>query len=600
MKKFAGILTILCVFAVGQWIRSHQYFIGAKDFTIDEEAINFFSRPLFKDITAQTGLSFENVRAPVDPMLYHRIDSFFVSPGIAIADFNQDGLQDVFFPSTSPTAPNKLYLNQGKNKFEEQALKWGIQWNTSGHLAGISATAVDLDNDGRSDLILTGMGCTHVWMNKKNKFENNSKLSGLGDCQNALAAIPFDINNDGWLDIYLLRYWGPHDMFKLDTPHIYVNNLYNADNGGKNSFFLNQKNGSFIDSTKEIGGDDPHWSYDATIADFDLDGNYDVYISNDYGPDKLYSIVNGKMIDTSSRFEVPDRRYGMNASLGDLDHNQKPHIYVSNAYDGPPYGLTGNFLWKVSPTRAKDFAYEKNVQNCGFAWGSAFVDFNLDGYEDLYVANGFISTSTPQASRIPRNLDQNANLFNMLQIRTLPGEFSSDIRNWISFVKGNGLHHQQRDCLFMNYKNKFMVDMAEKHGLDPLLSDNRSTGVVDLDNDGDQDLVITSRNGPVFAWENLTNPESSQWIGFSLTPSRENPNPGGARVTVEQEGVVQTRWQTSGRNGFLASSDTRLVFGLNKKSSLKVKVYWRDGTINEWTDLQAGKYHELSKKNQLR
>jgi hypothetical protein len=595
-KNFIGLFILGVLFISGTLVRKNELYIGAKKFNVNEVRLEILKRKIFLDITSSSGIDHHHVRPPVDEILYRRIDSFFVSPGLAIADFDNDGFQDVFFPSTSPLVPNKLFINQKNKTFKEQSKQWEIDWNTNGKLAAATATAFDANNDGFIDLLLTGIGCTHLWINNKNKFILERKNQIL-DCKNALAGIPYDLDYDGDLDIYLLRYWGSHDMFNLTTPYIYVNNLYNANNGGENSVFINNGNGGFFDKTKIWGGNDGHWSYDAAFADFNDDGITDLYISNDYGPDQLFELGDKKLINRSDRFEVPDRRYGMNASLGDLHNDDKPSLFVSNAFEGPPFGLTGNFLWKFEDSRTTDLAREMNVMKCGFAWGASFVDWNVDGWTDLYVANGFISTKTMPDSVIPRYLEKEANIYNALQIRTLPGELSSDIRNWVSFSKDVGLHRKQRDCLFMNYDNKFMVDLAAYHNLDPLHGDNRAVGVLDLENDGDLDMIITSRNLPTTVLENITNPRPYQWIGIVLEPKFSHHSGTGSRITIYQNGQRQTRWNTGGRNGFLASSDIRHHFGLRETGNVNVIVRWPNGKITQVNDLEPGKYHRLNERD---
>lgn len=592
-SHFLGLGILALLIAGGTYVRKNKFYVGAHDFSVNDEDLNHFKKKLFKDITSQSGLDHHHIRPPVDQIIYNRIDSFFVSPGLAIADYNGDGYQDAFFASTSPLIPNKLFINQKNKTFKEVAAEWGIDWNKHGKLAAATATSFDANNDGKPDLILTGMGCTHFYINNGTGFKVSPE-SGLMDCKNALAGIPYDLNGDGFLDIYMLRYWGAHDMFQLKTPYIYVNNLYNADNGGENNVFINRGNGTFADETKSWGGNDKHWSYDAAFSDMNDDGKVDLYISNDYGPDQLYQLEKGKLILTSDRFEVPDRRYGMNASLGDLDNDEKPSLFVSNAFEGPPFGLTGNFLWKMDQNKMEDLAIKKNVIKCGFAWGASFVDWNVDGYTDLYVANGFISTKINQDAEIPRVLEKEANIYNALQVRTLPGELSADLRNWVAFTKDTGIHRKQRDCLFMNYENKHMVDMAEHHNLDPLRGDNRAVGVLDIENDGDLDMIITSRNVPTTVWENVTDPLPHQWVGFELKPKATHASGTGARITINQNGHQQTRWNTGGRNGFLASSDIRNHFGLKESGLINVKVKWSNGKITEHKGITPGRYHVLT------
>jgi hypothetical protein len=169
LPKIYGVLILVALLTLGTLVRKKQYYIGAQNFDVDGQSYEEFKKPIFKDITSQSGIDHVHIRPLVDEVIYRRIDSFFVSPGLAIADYNGDGYQDVFIPSTSPNMANILYLNQKNKTFRNVAAEWGIEWNKAGNLAAATATAFDANEDGRPDLLLTGMGCTHFWINEGNR-----------------------------------------------------------------------------------------------------------------------------------------------------------------------------------------------------------------------------------------------------------------------------------------------------------------------------------------------------------------------------------------------------------------------------------------------
>jgi len=550
----------------------------------------------FRDVANELRVHF-TYRAPeLDPLLMHRIHSLFIAPGVAVADVNRDGWMDLFFVSSRAGFPSRLYLNTNGTGFREAAAEWQLDRAHGKMHAADGATFFDYNNDGRPDLYLSGLGCSVLLENTGTSFTDVSEASGLRDCRNSMSGIPIDFDNDGLLDLYVLRYWGPQNYKHLKNPRIYVNNFFNADNAGQNSMYRNLGGGRFADVTSTSGGGDSHWSMDASYADLDGDGSREIYIANDYGPDIVYSILNGQLTERPDLFAVPDRRYGMNASLADFTNDGKPSLYVSNAYDGPPWGISGNFLWRGNPGSLSDESRKVGLFNCGFAWGGAAGDFNLDGYEDLYVANGFISDGPKPNSKqaIARSAERDNLYFKLMTVRSLPGTLSEDIRRWPDF-RGQNVAGNHQDCLFLNAGNAGFINIAGQAKIDVQRRDGRAVGIIDYDNDGLLDLVVTYRDGPVTLLHNESR-QNGQWIGLLLQGKQSNRDAAGARIEAVQNGISQTRWLTGGRSGFLASSDPRVHFGLRSGEPVEVAVTWPSGKRQSLGALQPGGYHTVEEQ----
>lgn len=590
----------------GYYIRKYEAFIPYRyinketknKFISQAKKKNFF----FKDITSELGINFKYNPPKISPIAYFRVDSLVQGPGSASIDINQDGHMDIFIVSSRPEEPSHLYISEGGTGYSEQAQKYGLENISNKDFFGLVPVFFDSDNDGDMDLYISGIGCARFYVNQNNKFFDQSKESQLGDCKSSQAAIFFDYDGDNLLDLYVLRYWGENtDLIHKNDPYVYINNLHNADNGGRNTLYKNMGNNTFKDVTSQDGGGDEHWSYDASYADLDNDGKFEIYISNDYGPDTVYRIVNKKLVNISDIFSVPDRRYGMNVSLLDLGEN-KPGVYISNQYVGHGYALYGNFFWQMRKREnIYDQAKEYNLYDCGMAWGAAHGDFNLDGQEDLYIANGY---AAPRKHYIESEnnfrkktytfptLNQDNTFYYEWFLTALPGRITQDIRSWKKLIF-RGSRYDQQDCLFLNQNNEFFHNVSNELS-DVKIWNGKSVITTDPDNDGILDLFVTTNNGPVHYFKNQLSKKNKNWIGFSISSNKTNRQAIGARVQISQNNKNYFRWNTGGRSGLLSTSDPRLHFGLGSTEDVELKIKWPDGTIKKYGKFKPGKYYDIS------
>lgn len=590
----------------GFFIRKYEAFIPYRyidntqknEFISDTKKKNFF----FKDMTSNLGIDFNYQPPKISPVAYFRVDSLVQGPGSASIDINQDGYMDIFVVSSRAEEPSHLYISQKGEGYLEQASAYGLDYISNKNFFGLVPVFFDADNDGDMDLYVSGIGCARYFVNNKNSFEDMSIHSQLDDCKSSQAAIFFDFDNDKLLDLYVLRYWGENtDLIHKNDPYVYINNLHNADNGGKNTLYKNMGNNVFKDVTDNVGGGDHHWSYDASYADLDNDGKFEIYISNDYGPDTVYRIVNDKLVNISDIFNVPDRRYGMNVSLLDLGE-KKPGVYISNQYVGHGYALYGNFFWQMRKREnIYDKAKEYNLYDCGMAWGAAHGDFNLDGKEDLYIANGYAAprkhyieseNNYRKLSYTIPTLSQNSSFYYEWFLTALPGRITQDIRSWTKLIF-RGSRYNQQDCLFLNQNNEFFYNVSNELS-DVKVWNGKSVITTDPNNDGVLDLFVTTNNGPVHYFQNQINSAPKNWIGFNIKSDKTNRQAIGARVQIKQGKKKYFRWNTGGRSGLLSTSDPRLHFGLSSTEDVELKIKWPDGTMGRYGKFKPGKYYEIN------
>jgi len=600
-KRYFLTLLPVAFLVVGYFIRAYHFeipynFLVSKS-EIDKSKLKWKESGFsLKNIAPQLGLNFDYHPPRISPQAYYRVDSLVQAPGAAIIDVNNDGFMDMLVLSAVPESPNHLYINQLGNGFIESAKNWGIDKTTTDDFSSIQPVIFDMDNDGDSDLYIAGLGCARFYENTGTSFVEKTSQTGVRDCANAQAATFFDYDGDGLLDLYVLRYWRDYDLLKTNDPYIYVNNLHNATNGGTNTLYRNLGNFKFQDVTKEVGAADFHWSYDATYADLDDDGNFELYISNDYGADRLYRLENGKFTDISSTFSVPDRRYSMNTSLVDTG-TPKPHIYVSNLHAGYNWGLYGNFFWQMSDSKnISDEAKRYNVFACGMAWGAAHADFNLDGKEDLYITNGF----SPKRRHYDRELaakddeqfshqSEAASFYYEWFVRSLSGEYSEDIRRWTKLII-RGSRNDQSDCLMLNMDNKTFAYSNEFTDIEAW--NGKAAVTIDANNDGVLDLLVTTNNGPLKYFKNTVK-KSDNWVGLKLIGKSVNRDGVGARVKMSQGENTYHRWLTGGRSGLIGTSDSRVHVGLSNDANINVEIKWPNGQIQKINDLKTGAYYEV-------
>ena len=350
---------------------------------------------IFSEVSVPAG-----VAATVTPFGSAGNDSF-VYRGAAAADFNNDGWIDLFVCGVEH---NFLYLNDGHGHFRDASHEAGLD-NVEPCVAPV---ALDYDNDGDEDVFLTNVGQQMLLRNRLKedgalKFEDVSVAAGVAHQAIGFSAAVGDVNGDGLPDIYVTSY----NYYGKVVP----NNWYQATNGTNNLLFINQGNGKFKEEATRWGVDDHRWSYAAEFVDIDGDGRLDLYVVNDFGEKALFMNKGDHFVDEAKERGVLDPGNGMGVSFGDYNNDGLLDLHVTNMSSTagnrilarlfPTAGPKDNVLKKLAAGNSlykndgkgffRDVTADVGGLSGGWAWGGGFIDFDNDGWEDLYTPNGFIS-----------------------------------------------------------------------------------------------------------------------------------------------------------------------------------------------------------------
>jgi enediyne biosynthesis protein E4 len=524
----------------------------------------------FTDITAAAGIHFRHNNGAYGGKLLPET----LGSGCAFLDYDADGWQDILlinsmdWPGHSrQRSTPKLYRNNRNGTFTDVTREAGLEKE----MYGLGVAVGDYNNDGFPDILVTCVGQNHLFKNTgKGTFVDVTVPSGLGKRQAfSTSALWFDFDRDGLLDLFVCNYvkWSPeHDVFcSLDgkhksycTPEAYV--------GQTCWLFHNRGNGTFEEVTAQSGiFDSSSKSLGVAMLDYDQDGWPDLLVANDTEPNKLYKNQrNGSFKDVAVEAGIAfsaegKARAGMGIDVGDFDNSGRPGVAITN-FDNEMIGLYraeagGNFA---------DIAVQSGVglpSKTTLGFGCTFVDCDLDGSLDLVAVNGHIDDT----------------------VRT--------VRN---------VGYAQAPQLFMNNGKGMFQELSEAVGggfNQPKVG--RGLAVGDFDRDGDQDILMTTNNGPAYLFRN-DQTAGNRSIRFRLTGTKSNRDAIGAHVKVFSGGTLQSRIVRSG-SSYLSQSELPLTFGLGKRDKVdRVVIDWPSGRTEEYKDLAAGRAYEITESSGIR
>ncbi len=363
---------------------------------------------LFTDVSVSGGV------AHTSPVFADDKNATFYWNGAASGDVDGDGAFDLFVPSRPK---NFLYVAQAQGGFVDRAAEYGVATPAG----GTGAVFFDFDNDGDEDLAVADVG----WKNTDGSLGGNRLRLYVNDGEgklvergaelgfdalcHAVSMTVFDYDGDGWLDVYVANY-GREDVTPNDS-------WTDAHNGSPDVLLRNVGGKRFEDVTKAVGIADTRWSYACAAADYDLDGDQDLVVANDYGTKSLWRNDGGKFVDVASQAGIEDLGNGMGATWGDLDGDGVLDLYASNMSSTAGNRILGRLagdekqrtaLLKMASGNSIFFSrqtdagrvFERNPSAKGgvdgnWAWSAALADFDLDGRLDVFCANGFITGAKP-------------------------------------------------------------------------------------------------------------------------------------------------------------------------------------------------------------
>lgn len=372
--------------------------------------------PLFRDLTAsvmrhESDIAEQQFGVGIDQWV-RRLDHYqlvfqFGHNGIAVGDVNGDGREDIYRCQVGGL-PNRLLIAQTDGSVRDHSSEYGVDFLDNSR----SALLVDLDNDGDQDLVVAFPFQMLFLENTGGKFEKRHKVEVLHAF--SLSAADYDL--DGDLDVYACVYYANRDTrSELPVPMP----IYNATNGGANLLLRNDGEWNYVDVTKSLGLDENNsrFSYAAVWEDYDNDGQLDLFVANDFGRNNLYHNVDGKFTDVTEATGAVDDTFGMSAATSDINRDGWIDFYKANMFssagnrvvtqpeflpgakpdlkDKMLHLARGNTLLVNREGRFTDECVQRGAVMGRWSWGSIFLDFNNDGWEDIFVSNGFVTGPDP-------------------------------------------------------------------------------------------------------------------------------------------------------------------------------------------------------------
>jgi len=529
--------------------------------------------------------------------------------GVAAGDYDNDGFDD-FYVCQPAGLPNRLYRNRGDGTFEDTTDRAGV-----GVLDNTAcALFADFDNRGLQDLLVV---CGTGPLLFRNQGNGTFSLKpdafqfarpAQGSFTHAAIA---DYDRDGRLDIYfcLYMYYLGLDQYHYPAPY------YDARNGPPNSLFHNEGNGHFVEVTTTAGmdKDNDRYSFSCAWGDSNSNGLPDLFVANDFGSSQLYrNNGDGTFTVASKEAHVEDVGAGMSCCWADIDNDGHQDIYVPSMWEAAGQRVSEQKQFHQNAPQAIRELYQRHARgnalyknrgdgtftNIGrqaavemgrWSWSSDFFDFDHDGYSDLYVANGYISS---------QDGSDLAGFFWRQVVAKSPEDASPAIpyeRGWNAINElirsDHTWHGYARNVLFANNRNGTFSEVSSALGMD-FLEDSRAFALADIDRDGRLEVILKNRNAPQLRILHNAMTHIGDSITFRLRGHASNRDAIGASITVEAAALRQSKYLQAG-SGFLSQHSKELHFGVgHPEGSLNATVRWPNGLSQHFENLPIN--HRIS------
>lgn len=570
--------------------------------------------PLFTLMTEkQTGIYFLNKIEEDDSLNVMRYEYLYNGAGIGIADFNNDGLNDIFFSGN--TGPDKLFLNKGNFQFQEVARKA----HTTGN--GTWSTGVSIAD-------VNGDGLLDIYVCHSGKYDDSTQLSNeLFICQGIKDGIPlfkesakeygldapgtqstqavfFDYDKDGDLDMFLLNHSNHTYNPFLNTRKIratpdlhFGNRLFRQDRDAAGHIH-------FTDVTFPAGiiNNPLNFGLSVTVSDVDGDGWPDLYTTSDYTEKDCFYLNNrnGTFTESLQQSFTHISKYSMGSDIADYNNDGRPDVFTldmlpednhrqkllkgADEYDQYHLLLDSGYYHQQMRNmlhlnegmddkghlRFSEIGQLAGISNTDWSWSALLADFDNDGWKDLFVSNGylrdftdldFLKYTVPDA-RLAAARQGNPNSFKTYDlVKKMP---SNKLNNYI--------FHNNGDLTFTNVSAGWGLNSP---------SVSNAAAYADLDNDGDLDLVVGNNNEPAFVYRNNENEEkNNHYVKLRLTGKGLNTKAYGAKVTlITSDGITQYQELYPVR-GYQSCMAPELFFGFSKDKSIRrIYITWPDDKV---------------------
>ncbi|MCV9389121.1 VCBS repeat-containing protein [Reichenbachiella ulvae] len=562
----------------------------------------------FESISSEdSGVTFSNDVTESDTLNYFKYPYLYMGGGVAIADFDNDGYQDLFF--TGNMVSNALYKNLSGLRFEDVSKRAGIQGRKHKWYTGV--TTVDINADGWMDIYVSVAG---LGQDRKNElYINNGDFSftesaeeyGLADAGNSVQASFFDYDNDGDLDVYIANY----PITSFSTSSMQYKHMMNTVTLEKSDhLYRNDGEGDFQDVTIESGLLSFGLSLSAAVADYNQDGYQDIYVSNDFSsPDYFYiNQGDGTFKDELQQITQQTSFYGMGTDAADINNDglidlmqvdmsaednrrqkanmasMNPDLFWSTVNNGFHYQYMYNSLQlnrgivNGVPVMS-NVAWISDVSSTDWSWAPLFADFDQDGFKDLFVTNGTRKEINNKdffkkhEKEIARASDQELKKLTDL----LPSE---PIQNYI----------------YSNQSGKGFQKENENWGI-AYKGFSNGVATADLDNDGDLEIIINNYDDEALIYKSNSNELAlGNYLKIRLEGSKQNPLAIGSEVHLYNNGLHQVQ-QLNVSRGFQSSVEPILHFGLGKYTTVdSIQVFKFGQLVKTMNDVAANQTLTIS------
>ncbi|WP_128544166.1 VCBS repeat-containing protein [Larkinella soli] len=589
----------------------------------------FFNKPLFSLLPAdQTGITFSNRITENDTMNILDFEYIYNGGGAAIGDFNNDGLQDVFFSGNQ--VANRLYINKGDFRFEDVTDKAGVggdgKWCTG-------VALVDINNDGNLDIYVSasvskipGRRQNLLFINQGSRgipvFKEQAGEYGIADNSHSTNSAFFDYDNDGDLDLYVLT--NTIDVY----PNVYRAKVNDGSSPTTDKLYRNlsveRKSGTgkeakaggplFVDVSRQAGILLEGYGLGINITDINRDGWKDIYVTNDYLTDDHLYINNqdGTFTDRAGQYFKHTSSSAMGNDVADINNDgladfvavdmlprdnvrkkmlvgpNNYQVYLNNEEFGYGYQFVRNTLQLNQGFRpgTKDPVFSEisllaDVAETDWSWTPMVVDFDQDGFRDLIITNGFPKDITDRDFMQFRanSASVSTKQFMLEQIPVVR------IPNYAYRNNGGTLSFQ---------------DVTKDWGLQtPSFSNGAAYG--DLDNDGDLDLVVNNINDSAFVYRNNLverKVENANYLRIRFSGSEFNRMGLGAEVELRYGKNQRQVYEHTVYRGYLSTVENAAHFGLGPFRTVdEVRITWPNGKVQTLRNVRANQVLTVDIRN---